>query len=93
MLEKDSLGNLPSQSSDNKITVNLSVPSNPNEERKLLKATWRDLIVAGLHTLKGTPLKTKPLNHEEIEGHLKIAVQALTEIWKRIKEEKEKSEV
>ena len=88
MLEEDSLGNLPKPISDNKITVNLSVSTDLNEERKQLKATWRDLIVAGLHALKGTPIKTKPLNHEEIEAHLKCAVQELTETWRIIKEEK-----
>lgn len=43
------------------LSVNLKVPEQMNEQRKLLDVTWRDVLIAGLKALQST--KSMPCIH------------------------------
>lgn len=63
------------------MNVNLKVPEELNDRRKAVKATWRQLLEAGLAAkeTKPDPIIT------DLETKFKTAVSNLTEAWKIIK--------
>jgi hypothetical protein len=68
------------------ISINLSVTDEQNEARKKIKATWRDVIIAGLNVLSKTNLETKKADFSPVEENLKQAILHLQNAWKGIKE-------
>ena len=72
----------------NKITVNLKVPAQANDERKTLNVSWRDVINAGLEHLKGIPPRESVSFSQEVEDNLKTAVKAISNAWTIVKANK-----
>lgn len=69
-----------------KVTINLSVPVELNEQRKKHKVTWKDLILTGLLSLES---KNTKVYDPAIEKEIKQAVQHLSTVWNIIKPKKE----
>ena len=80
------------------MNINLKVPDDMNDRRQALGVTWRELLLTGITTLEGTPLKESvpiketPVDRTAIEAQLMILVQgskaqhdAVAEVWKLIK--------
>jgi hypothetical protein len=74
---------------ENSIRINIEVPSEMNEERKKLQATWRDVLKTGLAFLPGKESEIKkPLYDPAIEENLKLSVKHLSDAWNIIKKTK-----
>lgn len=80
------------------MNINLKMNDDINKQRQDLGATWRDLIMIGLNTLKGNPgliheVPAEPVKIDPaIEVHLKDALTGLTEAWKLVRTASDKTQ-